>query len=335
MLPIKQGTRLFVAGPAANNKSSLHGCWSYSWQGNEEEKYPESTKTIVDALKVEFGAQNVVSNAVSNYDSTINFSLNGARSADVIVLCIGENAYAETPGSIKDLNLDANQKELVRLAKNLNKPVVAILVEGRPRLINDIEPFLDGILMAYWPAELGADAIAQVLSGKYNPSGRLPFTYPKTTGHQVLYDHRFSERGEEHTQDGYTYTGYNPQWGFGHGLSYTSFKYEDLTISTDTLYGGDTLKISVQVTNSGSTDGENSIELYTRDHFASIAPSYRRLRAFDKVSLKAGESKLVSFTLTKEDLKFIGIEDTQWTIEEGSFDVAIGDLVKEFYYVTE
>lgn len=335
VLPIKKGTKIFVGGPAANNKSSLHGCWSYSWQGNEEEKYPESTHTIVDALKIEFGETNIISQAVSKYDSSINFSLNGARQADVFVLCIGENAYAETPGSIKDLNLDANQKELVKLAKELNKPIVAVLVEGRPRVINDIEPLLDGVLMAYWPAELGADAIAQVLSGKYNPNGRLPFTYPRTTGHQVLYDHRFSERGEEHTQDGYTYTGYNPQWAFGAGLSYSEFKYDNLTISADTLSGSDTLSVSVSVKNIGEVDGGHSIELYSRDHYATITPSFQRLRAFDKIWLKAGESKTVTFSITEDDLKFIGLEDTQWVIEDGAFDITVGDLSKDFYYISE
>ncbi len=333
ILPLKKGTTIFVAGPSASNKSSLHGCWSYSWQGNEEEKYPASTKTIVQALEAEFGSSNVISHATNVYDAEINFSLRGAESADVILLCIGENAYSETPGSIKDLNLDENQKALVREAGKLNKPIVAVLVEGRPRIVNDVEEHLDGVLMAYWPGELGADAIAQVLSGKHNPSGRLPFTYPKSTGHQVLYDHKYSERGEEHTQDGFIYSGYRPQWAFGHGLSYTSFEYADFALSTDTLHGLDTLSIDIVVSNTGAMKGRHSVELYTRDHYASITPSFRRLRAFDKVALDVGEAKKVNFKLSMDDLKYIGLDDTKWTIEEGYFDVVIGDQIKTFFYV--
>lgn len=331
LLPLAAGKKVLLAGPGANNKSSLHGCWSYSWQGDEEFRYPAKTLTIKQALENRIGKENVICESVSKYDSTINFSMKNVQAVDYIVLCLGENAYAETPGSIKDLNLDENQQNLVREAKKFNKPIIIVLTEGRPRLINKIEPLAESILMAYWPGERGAEAIVQTLMGDYNPHGKLPFTYPLHTGHQVLYDCKFSETGLTNTQEGFTYKGYDPQYAFGHGLSYTSFEYSNLTLSTDSLKAKNVLTVSVTVKNTGSKDGKEAIDLFSRDHFASVTPSNRRLRKFTQVSLKAGESKVVTFQITADDLKFVNMNN-KMVVEEGGFDIIVKDLVKKFYY---
>ena len=326
ILPLKKGKKVFVAGPSANNKSSLHGCWSYSWQGNDESKYPDSTPTLKEYLEQYLGKENVMSNAVRNYDDEANYNLEGAEKCDIIILAIGENAYAETPGSIRDLTLDQKQKDLVIEAHKLNKPIIVVLVEGRPRILNDIEPMMDGVLMAYWPGEKGAEAIVKTLYGENNPSGKLPFTYPRYTNHFMLYDAKYSEQGLSDTQDGFTYKGYDPQWGFGEGLSYTSFEFSNLTIDKKAFKKGETLKISVEVKNTGDRTGEEVVELYSRDHFASVTPSYRRLRKYAKIKLAPGESQNVSFEISADDLKFIG-RDFKWITETGGFDFIIKDLI--------
>lgn len=331
ILPLKKGMKVFVGGPGANNKSSLHGCWSYSWQGDEEFRYPDATLTIKQAMENYLGKEFVLSNSVSKYDSTLNYSLNGAEKADVIILCIGENAYAETPGSIKDLTLDNNQLALVRQAKDLNKPLIIVLTEGRPRVLNSVENLMDAVLMAYWPGEKGAEAIVKTLFGENNPSGKLPFTYPRSTGHIVLYDCKFSEMGIEQTQDGFTYNGYNPQWEFGHGLSYTQFDYSNLKISTDTLKGNGLITVSVWVKNTGKVSGKHTVELYSRDHFASVTPSYKRLRKFEKITLNPGQSQEVLFQINAKDLAFVG-QNLKTITEEGTFTFMVGQLSKDFYY---
>ena len=330
LLPISSDSKILLIGPGANNKSSLHGCWSYSWQGNEEDKYPETTLTLKDAFENVLGVDNVICQSVSDYDSPMNFITPSASEADYVVICIGENAYAETPGSIKDLNLDSRQKSLVQNAKSLGKPVIVILTEGRPRVLNDIEPLMNAVLMAYWPSEMGAQAIVNTVVGKNNPSGKLPFTYPRYTGHQVLYDCKYTELGLEDTQGGFKYSGYTPQWGFGHGLSYTSFEFSDMAIDKDTVVASDTLLISVEVKNTGLRMGKTAVELYSRDLVASITPSYRRLRKYQKIELNPNETRSVEFKLSPQELQFIGI-DNRWILEEGSFELLIDDLVQGFY----
>jgi len=330
-LPLKSGKKILLAGPSANNKSSLHGCWSYSWQGNEEFRYPEATLTIKQAFENRIGKENVICESVAEYDNKANFTLKSVQEVDYVVLCVGENAYAETPGSIKDLNLDFAQQNLVFEAHKYNKPIVLVLAQGRPRLITQVEPKSDAILLAYWPGEKGAEAIVQTLMGDYNPHGKLPFTYPKYTGHQVLYDCKYSETGLTGTQEGFTYNGYDPQFPFGHGLSYSTFEYSNLNLSTSELKGNNTLTVSVTVKNTSQRDGKEAIDLFSRDLFASVTPSYRRLRKFTQISLKAGESKAVSFELKAEDFMFVNANH-KMVIEEGDFEIIIKDLVKGFSY---
>jgi beta-glucosidase len=323
---------VFLAGPSANNKSSLHGCWSYSWQGNDESKYPDITPTLKEYLENYIGKENVISNAVRDYDSNSNYSLAGAEKCDIIILAIGENAYAETPGSIRDLVLDKEQQQLVIEAHKLNKPIVVVLVEGRPRVLNNIEPMMDAVLMAYWPGEKGAEAIVKTLYGENNPSGKLPFTYPRYTNHFMLYDAKYSEQGLSDTQDGFTYKGYDPQWGFGEGLSYSTFEYSNLKIDKPKFSTNEEITISITVKNTGNVVGEEVVELYSRDHFASVTPSYRRLRKYSKIELAPGESKNVTFKITSDDLKFVSRE-FKWITEFGGFDFIIQDLIVSSEYI--
>ncbi len=320
ILPLKKGTKILLAGPAADKVSYLNGCWSFTWQGNEEDKYPSYYTTIFEELKNVAGAENVAIET-SNYLKKSN--------ADVIVLCLGEDAYAETPGSIRQLDLDSTQQELVKSAYATGKPVIIVLTEGRPRLIKNIEPLAKGILMAYWPGSMGGKAISETLFGLNNPSGKLPFTYPKYSGNILTYDCKYSDV-EEDLGMGDKETGYDVQWPFGFGLSYTTYEYSALNCNT-VLKGDASLMVSVTVKNTGTVDGTEIVELYSRDHFASITPSVKRLRAFQRVVLKAGESKTISFSINAKDLSFINAQYKRVT-EDGKFDVMIGNLKKEFSY---
>jgi len=323
ILPLKKGTKILLAGPGADKVSYLNGCWSFSWQGNEENQYPEYYTTIYDELKNVAGEGNVC-----YYDPKVERK-KAPFNEDVVILCLGEDAYAETPGSIRDLNIPKDQQDLVDAAYASGKPVIIVLTEGRPRIIRDIEPKAKGILMAYWPGSMGGKAIAETLFGLNNPSGKLPFTYPKYSGNIVTYDLKYSDVQEDLGM-GDTETGYDVQWGFGHGLSYTTFEYSALNCDT-ILKGEGELKLSVTIKNTGKVDGTEVVDLFTRDHYATITPSMKRLRAFQRVALKAGESKTISFSLSANDLSFINAENKRVT-EEGKFDVMVGGLKKEFSY---
>lgn len=335
ILPLPKNKKVLVAGPGANNVTSLNGCWSYTWQGSDRKQYPDWNKTILEAVKAKVGEKNVIQMAYPGFDRKKNFKTEvlteEAKNVDYIVLCLGEDAYAESPGVINDLTLDDRQLELAEAAYATGKPVVIVLTEGRPRVISRIVPGAKGIIQAYWPGSMGADAIADVLFGDYNPNGVLPYSYPRYTGDIVMYDHKYSELVQELVPGRMTETGYNPQWKFGHGLSYTTFEYSDITLSSKELKGSGTIKVSITVKNTGARDGKVAVDMYTRDMFASIAPSMRRLRAFDKISLKAGESKVVSFDLTKDDLSFVN-NDLKRVTEEGKFVVMISDKIAEFTY---
>ncbi len=335
VLPLAKDKKYLVAGPGANNVTSLNGCWSYTWQGDNRKEYPEWNKTILDAIKAKIGEGNVVEMAYEGFERRKNFKTEVltelATDVDAIVLCLGEDAYAESPGVINDLTLDEKQLELAKAAYATGKPVIIVLTEGRPRVINTIVPGAKGILQAYWPGSMGGPAIADVLFGDYNPNGVLPYTYPRYTGDLVKYDYKYSELIQELAPGRMTETGYQPQWAFGFGLSYTTFEYGDIKLSSNELKGDGTLKVTVNVKNTGSRDGKVAVDLYTRDMYASIAPSMRRLRAFKKIFLKAGESKDVVFELKKADLGFVN-NDLKFVTEEGEFEVMISDKKASFVY---
>ncbi|MFB9863497.1 glycoside hydrolase family 3 N-terminal domain-containing protein [Rufibacter immobilis] len=327
-LPLAKNSKILVVGPTANNLGALHSSWSYTWQGSDESQYPKKTQTVLQALIGKMGKPNVISRAAADFNAPANYDVaqlkRDAAQAKAIVLCLGEKAYAESPGVIDDLTLDANQLALVRAAKETGKPVILVLLEGRPRVISAIEPLVDAVLMGYRPSTFGGAAIADVLVGDHNPEGVLPFTYPRHAGDVLLYDHKNTEEVREDVPNTYGNVGFNPQWQFGHGLSYTTFQFSDLRVNKTTFGATDELQITVKVKNTGSRAGSKAVDLFSRDHFASITPSAKRLRGFSKVSLQPGQEREVSFTLTAKDLAFVN-QQGQWVTEPGAFDLMVGD----------
>lgn len=334
VLPLAKNMKVLVAGPSAQSISALNGCWSYTWQGNDDRWYPADSKTIYQAIADKIGAANVFTTTGKGFDNLMNYDAaaitTAAAKADAIVLCIGENAYAESPGNTSELALPKEQENLVIAAALTGKPVILVLTEGRPRFITSIEPSVKGILMTYWSGKKTAEAVADVLFGDYNPGGRLPFTYHKSMGEIVMYDRKPTEEVREVFNDNVG-TGYDPLFAFGHGLSYTSFEYGDIILNKNTLSGNETLTASITVKNTGSRAGKHTVELYTRDLFASITPSMKRLRAFDKISLQPGEVKTVSFSITKDDLAFVN-DKLKTVTELGEFEIMIGNKKAKFLY---
>lgn len=334
ILPLAKNKRVLLAGPAAQSISALNGCWSYTWQGKDEKWYPADSKTIYEAIAAKIGAANVITTTVKGFDAPQNYDAtaltNAAANADVIVLCIGENAYAESPGNIRDLALPKEQETLAIAAALTGKPVILVLTEGRPRFITNIEPSAKGILMAYWSGKKTGEAIADILFGDYNPDGRLPYTYHKSMGEIVLYDRKGTEEVREIFNDNVG-AGYDPLFAFGHGLSYTTFEYSDIKLSTATLSGDEKLTVSISVKNTGNRAGKHTVELYSKDLFASITPSMKRLRAFDKINLQPGETKTVTFIIDRNDLAFVNAA-LKTVTEPGEFELMIGDKKAKFTY---
>jgi beta-glucosidase len=335
VLPLKAGTKVLLAGPCADNITTLNSAWSYTWQGNVDSLYPASAKTIRQALAERIGAQNVISNANKSFGHADNYSTafiqNNAAKADVIVLCLGEDAYAEQPGVIEDLNLQEEQRALIAAAKKTGKKVIVVLVEGRPRLFPKEAPLADAVVLAYRPGNAGGQALSEILLGDVNPSGILPFTYHKYTGKITLYDHKFKDTEQQLAAGESDYEAFQPQWEFGHGLSYTKFEFSGLKTDKKEFGTNDSVKVSVQVKNVGAVAGKVAVDLFSNDHFASITPSVKRLRKYTKIELQPQESKEVVFYVNKEDLKFVG-QDMKWVTEAGSFDLIVKDLKTEIVF---
>lgn len=336
ILPLKKGTKILVTGPNANSMRCLNGGWSYSWQGNLTEQYAQKYNTIYEALRDKFGAKNVkleqgvTYNESATYDvenePEIEKAVKAAANVDVIVACVGENSYCETPGNLRDLALSENQRNLVKALAKTGKPIVLVLSEGRPRLIADIEPLAEAVIDILLPGNYGGDALAQILAGEVNPSARLPYTYPRYQAELTTYDYRVSEETEK-MEGAYDYDAVvNVQWPFGYGKSYTTFAYDNLKVDKPQFGPDDVLTISVDVTNTGKVKGKESVLLFSRDMVASIVPENRRLRAFDKIELKPGETRTVTFSLPARDLAFVGT-DGHWRLEEGDFRLQVGDKV--------
>jgi beta-glucosidase len=335
LLPLAKDKKILVAGPAAQSISALNGCWSYTWQGNDEQWYPAGSRTIAQTIAEKLGPDHIRLVGGKGFDNPENYDtakLEAAASdADLIVLCLGENAYAESPGNIPDLVLPENQLALARAAAGTGKPVILVLTEGRPRFITSIEPLMKSILMAYWSGRKTAEAIADVLFGDYNPDGILPFSYPRSMGELVLYDRKHTEDVREIFNANMTWDGYKPLFPFGWGLSYTQFEYGSIQLSSNTLKGNQKLTVRISIRNSGARDGKHSVELYTHQQYASITPSMARLRAFKKINLKAGETQIVSFELDAHDLGFVNRE-LKTVTEPGDFDIMIGDKKTSFSF---
>ena len=334
ILPLQHGKKILLTGPNANQMRCLDGGWSYTWQGHRADEFAGKYNTIYEAFCNEYGKENVILNQGITYNEKgkyweenepqIQRAVAAAKDADVIVACIGENSYTETPGNLTDLWLSENQRNLVKALAQTGKPVILVLNEGRPRLIADIEPLAQGIINILIPGNMGGDALANLVSGKSNFSGKMPYTYPKEINSLANYDFKKSE--EVGTMEGaYDYNAkITQQWGFGYGLSYTSYKYSNLKVSQSDFRHGDIIKVSVDVKNTGKVAGKESVLLFSSDLIASMVPDGRRLRAFDKVELQPGETKTVTFELKADDLAFVGWNG-KWRLEEGDFKLMIAD----------
>lgn len=334
ILPLQHGKKILLTGPNANQMRCLDGGWSYTWQGHRADEFAGKYNTIYEAFCNEYGKENVILNQGVTYNEKgkyweenepqIQGAVAAAKDADVIVACIGENSYTETPGNLTDLWLSENQRNLVKALAQTGKPVILVLNEGRPRLIADIEPLAQGIVNILIPGNMGGDALANLVSGKSNFSGKMPYTYPKEINSLANYDFKKSE--EVGTMEGaYDYNAkITQQWGFGYGLSYTTYKYSNLKVSQSDFRHGDIIKVSVDVKNTGKVAGKESVLLFSSDLIASMVPDGRRLRAFDKVELQPGETKTMIFELKADDLAFVGWNG-KWRLEEGDFKLMIAD----------
>ena len=334
ILPLQHGKKILLTGPNANQMRCLDGGWSYTWQGHRADEFAGKYNTIYEAFCNEYGKENVILNQGVTYNEKgkyweenepqIQGAVDAAKNVDVIVACIGENSYTETPGNLTDLWLSENQRNLVKELAKTGKPVVLVLNEGRPRLIADIEPLAQGIINILIPGNMGGDALANLVSGKSNFSGKMPYTYPKEINSLANYDFKKSE--EVGTMEGaYDYNAkITQQWGFGYGLSYTTYKYSNLKVSQSDFRHGDIIKVSVDVKNTGKVAGKESVLLFSSDLIASMVPDGRRLRAFNKIELQPDETKTVTFELKADDLAFVGW-DGKWRLEEGDFKLTIAD----------
>ncbi|RYF23933.1 MAG: beta-glucosidase [Flavobacteriales bacterium] len=342
VLPLSKTAKVLVTGPNANSMRTLNGAWTYSWQGEKVEEFAKNYNTIVKAMQNKVGASNVTflpgvsykmdGKYFEDYADKMDETIAAAKNVDVVVLCLGENTYTETPGNLSDLYISDLQTELAQKLAATGKTVILVLNEGRPRVISKFEKKMGAILQSYLPGNFGGDAIADVLYGDVNPSGKLPYTYPQFPNALFTYYHKPSE-SRETTEGVYNYDAdYNPQYVFGHGLSYTTFAYSDIKLSSTTLKKGETLNITVNVSNTGKISGKETVLLYISDLYASdISPDVKRLRGFDKIDLKAGESKTVTFKIKPEDIAYVNAE-LQTVTGEGEFTVQLGNQKINFNY---
>ncbi|MDR3693676.1 glycoside hydrolase family 3 N-terminal domain-containing protein [Mucilaginibacter sp.] len=328
ILPLKKDLKVLVTGPTANTIRSLDGGWSYTWQGEQADVFAANKNTILKAIQQKIGKENVSYEPGATFDSLLNVNavVNAAKNADVIVLCLGELSYTENVGNIDDLNLPWAQTELANELAKTGKPVILVLAEGRPRVVTEAESHSNATLMTYFDGNEGGDALANILFGDANPSGKLPVTYPRFANALVNYYRKNLENGNSDDSHGY-----NPLYEFGYGLSYTTFAYSNLHINKAELKENETLTVTVDVKNTGQREGKESVLLYTSQSYASIAPDFKRLRAFEKVNLQPGQTKTVSFKITAKDLAFVN--DLSKTVTEpGAFKIMIGDQVQTFNY---
>ena len=334
ILPLAKGKKILLTGPNANQMRCLHGGWSYTWQGSKAEELSEKYNTIYEALCNKYGKENIILEQGVTYNENgayydenepqIDKAVAAADKADVIIACIGENSYTETPGNLNDLWLSANQRNLVKALAKTGKPIVMVLNEGRPRLIADIEPLAKAVVDILIPGNYGGDALANLLAGDANFSAKMPYTYPREINSLNTYDYKVSE--EVGTMAGaYNYDAkVSLQWPFGYGISYTTYEYSNLKVDKKQFTAADVLTVSVDVKNTGAKAGKEAVLLYSSDLVASIVPDNKRLRDFTKIELQPGEVKTVTFQLPAKNLAFVGA-DGKWTLEEGDFILKVGN----------
>lgn len=334
ILPLVKGKKFLVTGPNANSMRCLNGGWSYSWQGHLADRFAGKYNTIYEALSNKFGVDNVRLEQGVTYkpeggyteenEPEIEKAVAAARNVDIIIACIGENSYCETPGNLSDLVISANQSNLVKALATTRKPIILILNEGRPRIINDLEPLASGIINILLPGNYGGDALANILAGDVNPSAKMPYTYPRNQAELTTYDYRVSEEMDK-MEGAYDYDAViSVQWPFGYGLSYTTFEYSNFQTNVTSFTAENELHFSIDVTNSGARAGKEVVMLFSRDLVASLTPESRRLRAFKKIELQPGETKTVTMLIKGRDLAFVGA-DGKWILEQGDFRMQIGN----------
>ncbi|MCC8142702.1 MAG: glycoside hydrolase family 3 C-terminal domain-containing protein, partial [Tannerellaceae bacterium] len=334
ILPLAKGKKLLVTGPNANSMRCLNGGWSYSWQGHLTDRFAGKYNTIYEALCNKFGSANVRLEQGVTYkpeagyaeenEPEIEKAVKAARDVDIIIACIGENSYCETPGNLSDLAISTNQNNLVKALATTGKPIILILNEGRPRIINEIEPLASGIINILLPGNYGGDALTNILAGDVNPSARMPYTYPRNQAELTTYDYRVSE-GTDKMEGAYDYDAViSVQWPFGYGLSYTTFEYSNFQTNATSFTANDELHFSVDVTNSGTRAGKEIVMLFSRDLVASLTPENRRLRGFKKLELQPGETQTVTLSIKGSDLAFVGA-DGKWILEQGDFRLQNGN----------
>ncbi|MCK8520800.1 glycoside hydrolase family 3 C-terminal domain-containing protein [Aquimarina sp. D1M17] len=332
ILPLSKEKKVLVTGPTANSMKYLNGGWSYTWQGEKSDEYAKDKLTILEAFEAKVGKQNVLySPGVSIFEEIdIANAVSQARNVDYILLCLGEHNYTETPGDINSLILTKPQIKLAKALSELNKPIVLILNEGRPRIISGFEKNMNAVVQCYLPGNEGARALVDIVYGDVNPSGKLPYNYPRYDNSLQKYNRKYTESlGDEEQNDDADYQrSYSPQYEFGYGLSYTTFEYKNLSVDKVFIDRGDEVNVSIDVQNTGEITGKEVVQLYVRDLFASITPEYKSLKRFKKIELKPGEVKTISFTIQEEDLKFVN-ENNEWIAESGEFEIMIGELVKK------
>ncbi|MCF2597607.1 glycoside hydrolase family 3 C-terminal domain-containing protein [Phocaeicola barnesiae] len=337
ILPLAKGKKILLTGPNANSMRSLNGGWSYTWQGSNAEDCSEPYNTILEAFTNKFGAENIIYEAGVTYNEKGNWwdenapeiekAVAAAAQADYIVACIGENSYCETPGNLTDLTLSENQRNLVKALAKTGKPIILVLNEGRPRIIADIEPLSKAVVNVMLPGNYGGDALANLVAGDSNFSGKMSYTYPKEINSLITYDYKPCEHIGKQMEGAYNYDAVvNVQWAFGYGLSYTTFAYSNLKVDKTSFTADDVLTFTVDVKNTGNRVGKESVLLFSSDLVASLTPDNRRLRAFDKVELQPGETKTVTLKVKGSDLAFVGY-DGKWILEEGDFRMQVGDQV--------
>ncbi len=336
ILPFKKGIKILVTGPNANSMRCLNGGWSYSWQGHLTDRFASDYNTIYEAVRDKFGNENVILEQGVTYpaegayyeenEPEIEKAVAAAANADIILACIGENSYCETPGNLSDLALSENQRNLVKALSQTGKPIVLVINGGRPRIISDIEPLADGIINVLLPGNFGGDALADIIAGDANPSAKMPYTYPRNSAELTTYDYRVSEEMDK-MEGAYDYDAVvSVQWPFGYGLSYTTFRYDNFRCSQTDFDADDNLVFTVDVTNTGTKAGKEVVMLFSRDMVASLTPENRRLRAFDKIELQPGETKTVTLPIKAGDLAFVD-SDGRWTLEKGDFRMQAGTEV--------
>lgn len=323
ILPLKKDKKVFVTGPTSNLRSALNGGWTITWQGNEESLMQMDKKTVVEAMVSEVSSKKIIFNEGCSFDKMLDVdnAVKLAKESDVVVLCLGESAYCETPGNITDLTLPKAQLDYAKKIIATGKPVVLVMLEGRPRVITEIADKVDGIVVSFLPGMQGGVAISDILYGNINPSGKLPITYPKSPNGITLYDYKPIEFFDGNK--------YDPLFPFGYGLSYTKFAYSNLKLNTSEMTENGEIKVTVDVKNTGDKKGKEVVQLYLTDMFGTVSRPNKQLKGFEKVELSPGETKTVSFVINKDHLSFIGIQNKR-IVEKGDFMVTVHDLQAKF-----